>query len=129
MTQKISSSQVFAWLFTIIGGILMIANVWWSQESPMGKVGATILIVILTAVWGLVVKWIGQGCLGWGTVVVISIVILLSGGDAWTRATGKPVAEVNIDNSVDVYPMPAEDSPDFPRWFEGKVGIKPGQGA
>lgn len=132
MEQKTSVGQIFAYLATVVGGILMIANVWWSQESPMGKVGAIILILILAVVWGFIIRWFGSiGCVGWGTVIVVSCLILLAGGDAWTRTTGRPAlqAEVNIDNSVDIYPMPSADSPDYPKWFEAKVEVLPGEGA
>lgn len=132
MEEKTSAGQVFAHLTTVVGGVLMIANVWWSTESPMGKIGATVLILILAIVWGFIVRSFGSiGCVGWGTVIVVSCLILLAGGDAWTRATGKPAiqAEVNIDNSVNVYPMPPKDSPEFPEWMEEKVEVELGEGA
>lgn len=99
-----------------IGTILMVFNiVTYEEGDPFSMVGGIVVTVVLAGIGGLLVWWLGDSSfISWGIVLLVSILLLCSGGDLISRILSRPspVVEVQIDNSKTFVEYPADGSAD-----------------
>lgn len=124
--------KLLAYLSIAISAISIGLNVWASEADFFSKFGACFLgLPILALILGLLVHFKGNLFAAILTAV-IALLFLCAGGDLIAQVLLRkpsPLIKVEINNSVNLYPMPPEDDPGFPKWLEKKFLIGPGEGA
>ena len=126
--------KIASTIFLLVFLGLTVANAVWQDTDPLGFTGLVIGLTILGVLWGILI-WGSSGkfssFVSGTTMLLCAMLVVGSGGPALSRILGRSAVQVNVDNSVDVYPMPdPETEPEgFSLWFKEKTVIEPNEGA
>lgn len=113
----------FLWLVLTVIGILVLTII-----NAAGFPIFMWLAWVITLGVVLGIAWIAPK-LRWPIVIITVVLAIWQGADELAARFQLPEPRVTIDNSVDLYPMPSESSPEFPAWLHEKEAIDKGEGA
>lgn len=117
------ADRSFLWLVLTITGVLILIII---DISGFPVFIWLAWLLVLGVVVGI--AWIAPE-LRWPIVLIVVVLTVWQGADELAQKFRLPEPRVTIDNSVDLYPMPPQDSPEFPTWLHEKEAIDTGEGA